>query len=145
MAGKLFKIKSDDNNTLKKLLNDLNIAEAIEEKEIDYNKKWTPEEWYQQLKKRWYFHGSSWYMRRATLKRELSAEEMKTGCNGVSGCISECPFFPPEGRIGEAYLQYTIRSLEEYLKKERDACPICSKGEQHQHNEQEQQPSGKDK
>jgi tripartite-type tricarboxylate transporter receptor subunit TctC len=51
MVGKIIKIKSDGNDALKKLLNDLDIAETINQKQTEQNEKWTPERWYQELKK----------------------------------------------------------------------------------------------
>jgi hypothetical protein len=143
MAGKLIKIKSDGNDVaLKKLLNDLDIAETINQKQVEQNEKWTPERWYQELKKRWYFHGSSWYMRWALLKRQLTEEEMKIGCNGYNGCIPECRFYPPEGRVEEDELQRSIQSLTEYLEHEKKSCPVCSK-EQHEHEDNNNKNEGR--
>src|SRR5215216_3007014 len=116
MVGKLIKIKSDSNETLKKLLNDLEAAETINEDKVEQNKKWTPEEWYQQIKKRWYFHGSSWYMRQALRADRLSDEEMRFGCNGFTGCIPKCRFYPEEGRMEEDELQKNIQSLSEFVE-----------------------------
>jgi hypothetical protein len=136
MTGKLIKIKSDSNEALKKLLNDLDVAETInEDTTAEQNKKWTPEEWYQQLKKRWYFHGSSWYMRQALHAERLSVEQMKIGCNGFTGCISECRFYPPEGRIEEDELQNNIQSLSEFVEFKNKP---CSKQEHQQEGEEEQ-------
>jgi hypothetical protein len=101
-----------------------------------WDEPWTPERGYQELKKRWYFHGSSWYMRQAKLKRVMTKEEMDAGCNGYRGCIEECPFFPAEGTLDPEDLQLNIQSLTEYLQNEKEACPMCQKGEpyeQHKH------------
>ena len=143
MVGKLIKIKSDGNDALKKLLGDLNIAETINEKEVERNKKWTPEEWYQQLKKRWYFHGSSWYMRQTLQAEKLSNEEMKFGCNGFTGCIPECRFYASEGRIEEDELQHNIQTLTEFVEFKKKPCSRHDGAEEQQQEEQQQQNEGR--
>ena len=40
----------------------------------------------------WYFHKSSWYMRGA------NGYDGK-GCNQYTGCIPQCKFYAPEGKI----------------------------------------------
>jgi len=136
MVGKLIKIKSDSNETLKKLLNDLEAAETINEDKVEQNKKWTPEEWYQQIKKRWYFHGSSWYMRQALRADRLSDEEMRFGCNGFTGCIPKCRFYPEEGRMEEDELQKNIQSLSEFVEFKKKPCSKEHHQEQQKQNEQ---------
>lgn len=139
MTGKLIKIKSDSNEALKKLLNDLDIVETINQQQAEQNEKWTPERWYQELKKRWYFHGSSWYMRQALRADKLSEEEMNFGCNGFTGCIPECRFYAQEGRFEEDELQYNIQSLTEFVERMKQPCSKCAAEEQQQQKEEKQQ------
>ncbi len=71
------------------------VWDEITQEELDYYKRknleTTPEQRYQDKKKHWYFHESSWYMR---------------GVNGYDGygcnngvCVPECRYHPKEGRI----------------------------------------------
>ncbi len=71
------------------------VWDEITQEELDYYKRknleTSPEERYQGLKKEWYFHDSSWYMRHDNGYDGY-------GCNnGV--CIPECRYYPEEGRI----------------------------------------------
>jgi hypothetical protein len=142
MVGKLIKIKSDNNDALKKLLNDLNIAEMLtnqEQNNKEQNKKWTPEKWYQEIKKRWYFHDTSWYMRQALRAEKLSNEEMRIGCNGFTGCVPKCRFAPEEGRLEEDELQHKIQSLSEFVEFKKKPCSKENHQEQQKQNEQHQE------
>ena len=53
---------------------------------------------YQQVKKIWDFHKSSWY------RRGVNGYD-GYGCNQYTGCIPECKFYPSEGTfyVGEGY------------------------------------------
>jgi len=81
---------------------------------------WSPEELYQQLRARWYFHPYSWFMLQYTI--DLRPEEYKMTCNGVTGCIKECRFYEPEGRIEPAELQRMIESLEKFIAWKKAPC-----------------------
>jgi hypothetical protein len=49
---------------------------------------------YQEYKEHWYFHKSSWYMRR------LNAYDGQ-GCNQFTGCMPECKFYAVDGKLSE--------------------------------------------
>jgi hypothetical protein len=51
-----------------------------------------PEQRYQDKKKHWYFHESSWYM------REANGYDGQ-GCNQFTGCVPECRYYHEKGRI----------------------------------------------
>jgi hypothetical protein len=141
LKNKVIRIEPKKNDKgLRKLLNELDIAETINQKQVEQNEKWTPERCYQELKKRWYFHGSSWYMRQALRAERLSDEEMRFGCNGFAGCIRECRFYPEEGRIEEEELQRNIQSLSEFVKFKNKP---YSKEEHHQEQQSEEQEEEK--
>lgn len=142
MVGKLIKIKSDSNDALKKLLNDLDIAETINQKKQEVEQaveKWTPEQWYQEIRKRWYFHPTSWYMIQSLMPEKLTPEEMSACCNGFTGCIPECRFYQPEGRISKEELQRNIQSLTEFVAWKKAPCTAvtCSMHPDHKHNQEE--------
>jgi uncharacterized protein YheU (UPF0270 family) len=71
------------------------VWEEITQEELDYYKrKWLEtslEERYLTLKKEWYFHESSWYMRRTNGYDGY-------GCNNDE-CIPECRCYSKEGRM----------------------------------------------
>ena len=54
----------------------------------------TPEERYQEMKKLWDMHKSSWY------RRGVNGYDGK-GCNQYTGCIPECKFYAAEGRLND--------------------------------------------
>lgn len=72
------------------------VWDEITQEELDYYKRKNlevpPEERYQKLKKAWYFHDSSWYMR-----HDKGYDGY--GCNQFTGCIPECRYYAEEGRI----------------------------------------------
>jgi hypothetical protein len=72
------------------------VCDNITEEELDYYKRKNlevpPEQRYKDKKEHWYFHQSSWYMRGANGYDGY-------GCNQFSGCISDCRYYPEEGRI----------------------------------------------
>jgi hypothetical protein len=72
------------------------LEERLSKEEKDYYKekalKISPEQRYQIKKHHWYFHESSYSM------RGLEACDGQ-GCNGFTGCIPECRFYPEYGRI----------------------------------------------
>jgi hypothetical protein len=53
---------------------------------------------YQEMKKQWDSHKSSWY------RRGVNGYDGK-GCNQYTGCIPECKFYPSEGKLydGEGF------------------------------------------
>jgi hypothetical protein len=64
--------------------NDEDIKNAI----MDAAERW----WYQECKEEWFFHKSSWYM------RKVNGYDGK-GCNPQTRCIPECPYYPDEGKL----------------------------------------------
>jgi|SRR5918992_4948443 hypothetical protein len=110
----------------------------VDKFEADLNREWTPEQWYQELKKRWYFHPYSWYMLQETV--ELTPEEHNLLCNGHTGCIPECRFYEPEGKIEPEELQLMITTLEKFVEwKQRPCDPKTCKSARHKHELQLQQ------
>lgn len=103
MLLKEIKIRTAD-KALDKLLERLDAAEAKKEVKEEKERKWTPEEWYQELKRRWYFHNTSWYM------RLLNGHDGK-GCTLWNGCIPECAFYEKEGRLEEREIEEAIQGL----------------------------------
>lgn len=55
---------------------------------LDTYKKMIEEAYYHDMKKTWYFHDSSWYMRGANGYDDK-------GCNDYTGCVPECDYFKP--------------------------------------------------
>jgi hypothetical protein len=68
----------------------LGLQGSITQYKINYAMKrylrMTPEQRYQREKSHWYWHESSYSM------RGLQAYDGK-GCNGFTGCVSECKFY----------------------------------------------------
>jgi hypothetical protein len=133
MAGhKLIKIKSDGNDALKNLLNDLDIAETLNQKQTGggdsdgdkQDEKWTPERWYQEIKKRWYFHEASWYMFSETEQymkpcdhpptTEVSMIDNLCFCTPVHGCIKKCYYYPEQGKLEYSQIQKGIEGLNKF-------------------------------
>jgi hypothetical protein len=89
----------------------------------DYELKWElecalrvpSESRYQNKKNRWLWHESSWWMRRFTTMPPLTGYDGQ-GCNNT-GCIPECRFYEPTGRIEDSEL---IKLEEEGHKKEKE-------------------------
>ena len=69
-----------------------------------------PEKRYLREKGNWLFHDSSYPMR--GLER-YDGE----GCNGFTGCISECRYYPDKGRIEDAEVIQEHKELEAEDKK----------------------------
>ena len=79
--------------------------------EAGLDKEWSPEQWYQELKKRWYFHMTSWYMlQEREHTQDIRADE---GCN-PSGCIEQCEFYAQEGRREPQQIQQMIKVLSSF-------------------------------
>jgi len=97
-------------------------AEAKFNPDTEEEPRWSSEKWYQELRKRWYFHPRSWYMIQASMPRKLTSEEIKISCNGFNGCVQQCRFFPPEGRIEPEELVRIIESLEKYIEWKNTPC-----------------------
>jgi hypothetical protein len=95
--------------------------DSITQDELDYYLKSKlrvpPEQRYEDRKKHWYFHESSWYM------RGLNATGYDGyGCNQITGCIPECRFYAQYGRIeDEEVLHLALFFLDLSLLK-----PLCS-------------------
>ena len=70
--------------------------------------KGSPEDRYQDKKKVWYFHESSWYMRRHN-------GYDGHGCNNGE-CIPECRYYPEFGRIEDGEV---IQRHNEYVERLR--------------------------
>jgi hypothetical protein len=68
------------------------------------------EQRYQYKKYHWYWHESSYY------KRGLEAYDGK-GCNGFTGCIPECKFFPEFGVIEDEEVREDFREATEYFRQ----------------------------
>jgi hypothetical protein len=79
-------------NNLSKRLGEIELQETIDQQKIDPEIR--AKERFQEYKEHWYLHKSSWYM------RGLNAYDGQ-GCNGFTGCISECKFFAAEGKLEE--------------------------------------------
>jgi hypothetical protein len=75
-----------------------------------------PEVRYQNKKKRWLWHESSWWMRRFTTIPPLTEYDGQ-GCNDITGCVPDCRFYEPTGRIEDDEL---IKQEEEENKKEKE-------------------------
>ena len=78
----------------------------------------TPEERYQERKKHWYFHPSSYYMR--------DWEKGYDGkcCNTFTGCVPECRYYAKEGRITKEEIEaefnkYFRKKLEKQRKQQQ--------------------------
>jgi hypothetical protein len=98
------------------------VYDSITQDELDYYLKRKlrvpPEQRYQDKKKNWFFHESSW------CSRGLDATGYDgQGCNQFTGCISDCKFYLPDGRIEDdeviqehklLYLLYLLLVLEMY-------------------------------
>ena len=129
----------------RELLGDDYKTAAVES--VDLDKKWTPEEWYQEIKKRWYFHPTSWYMIEASILEELTQEEKLQTCNGWTGCIPQCRFYAPEGTITEEERQRNIASLTKYIEwKKRPCSPETCKNhpDHHKHNNHKEEEINND-
>jgi hypothetical protein len=70
-----------------------------------------PEDRYRAMKEAWYFHPTSWYMR-----RKDGGGYDGIGCNGKA-CVPECKFYPQTGRIEDSEVIQKHRELEEHYKK----------------------------
>jgi hypothetical protein len=79
------------NNILKRL-EEIESQETINKDKIDSDQ--AARQRYDEYKEHWYFHKSSWYM------RGLNVYDGQ-GCNGFTGCIPECKFYPKEGKLSE--------------------------------------------
>ena len=110
-----------DEQRKERIRNGYDIDAAITQDELDYYLKSKlrvpPEQRFQDRKKHWYFHESSWYM------RGLDATGYDGyGCNQITGCIPECRFYAQYGRIeDEEVLHLALFFLDLSLLK-----PLCS-------------------
>jgi hypothetical protein len=120
----------------------------LEAFKVNYNpdiieeEPWSPERWYQEIKARWYFHPYSWYMLRVTVP-DLTPDEYNMTCNGQTGCIPECRFYEPQGRIEPEELANNIKSLEEFIAWKNTPCSkdTCSMHPDHAHKEEKENPT----
>jgi|SRR5215213_1680445 len=129
----------DDNKDFGSFTGRINAIEnnmaAANNNDNNNDEKWSPEQLYQELKKRWYLHPYSWYMLQETV--DLKPQEYSITCSGMTGCIKECRFYEPEGGIEESELQQMIRSLEEFVKWKQTPCnpETCSMHPDHKHKD----------
>jgi hypothetical protein len=89
------------------------VWDSITQDESDYylkmNLRVNPEDRYQDKKKAWYFHESSWYMRQ-------SNGYDGQGCNNGQ-CNPECRYYPKFGRIEDEEVIQRHKEIEEGYKK----------------------------
>jgi hypothetical protein len=79
-------------NNISKRLEEIESRETVNKDQIDSDE--IARQRYDEYKEHWYFHKSSWYM------RGLNAYDGQ-GCNGFTGCVPDCKFYPDEGRLIE--------------------------------------------
>jgi hypothetical protein len=77
-------------NNISKRLEEIESQETINKDKVDPDQ--IARQKYREYKEHSYFHKSSWYM------RGLNAYDGQ-GCNGFTGCIPECKFYPNEGKL----------------------------------------------
>lgn len=97
--------------------------------EEEFNRKWTPEEWFQNIKKRWYFHELSGYMFSETQSYFIHPDEripieqvdkidthkFCTPPRGNKyGCVDGCPYCAEEGKLEYSTIQQGIESLNHF-------------------------------
>jgi hypothetical protein len=92
------------------------VYDSITQEELDWwlrqKLKVSPEDRYQDKKKHWYLHESSWYVR-----VPHNGYDGK-GCDSShGGCIPECRFYPKTGRIEDLEVIQKHRELEERYRK----------------------------
>jgi hypothetical protein len=92
------------------------VYDTITQEELDWwlrqKLKVSPEDRYQDKKKHWYLHESSWYVR-----VPHNGYDGK-GCDSShGGCIPECRFYPKTGRIENLEVIQKHRELEERYRK----------------------------
>jgi hypothetical protein len=89
------------------------VWDSVTQDESDYylkmNLRKSPEERYQQKKKAWYFHESSWYMRH-------DSGYDGQGCNNWK-CIPECRYYPKCGRIEDDEVTQRHKKIEESYRR----------------------------
>jgi hypothetical protein len=90
------------------------VYDSITQDELDYSLKRKlripPEQRYQYNKMNWFFHESSYSM------RGFDAYDGK-GCNGFTGCIPECRYYPTTGRIEDEEVIHEHKELEDVDRK----------------------------
>jgi hypothetical protein len=92
------------------------VYDTITQEELDWwlrqKLKVSPEDRYQDKKKHWYLHESSWYLR-----VPHNGYDGK-GCDSShGGCVPECRFYPKTGRIEDLEVIQKHRELEERYRK----------------------------
>jgi hypothetical protein len=89
------------------------VWDSITQDELDFylkmNLRVDPEDRYQDKKKAWYFHESSWYMRHNNGYDGY-------GCNNGK-CIPECRYYPEIGRIEDEEVSQRHKEVEEGYRK----------------------------
>jgi LPS sulfotransferase NodH len=102
------------------------VYDTITQEELDYflkqRLKISPEERYQHAKKRWYMHESSYLHQTRDENTGKAVDIIKEyGCgryeNNPRGCVPECRYYNPTGRIEDSEVIQKHRELE---KKYRD-------------------------
>jgi hypothetical protein len=104
---------------VKDLLGNTDIDKIV----VDLNKQWTPEKWFQQIKRRWYFHELSWYLFEETERytkqcshpmAEMSFIDNPYFCNAITGCIEGCPYREEKGRLEYSTIQKAVSGFNHY-------------------------------
>jgi hypothetical protein len=89
------------------------VYDSITQDELDYALKVklriSPEKRYQDRKEPWYFHQSSWYMRKAN---GYDGE----GCT-EHGCMPDCRYYSETGRIEDEEVIREHKEIEELYRK----------------------------
>ena len=105
--------------------------ERLAKLDKELNREWTPEEWYHELEKRWYFHNRSWYMfsEVKVMKDNYDPQQLpnismvddKRFCTPIHGCSKACFFYSDAnvekidgGRLEYSKIQEAITGLNSF-------------------------------
>lgn len=107
------------------------VWDDITDEEIDYymrkHLRTPPEARYQAKKKDWQWHESSWWARRGKNSGIPNSYDGQ-GCNGITGCVPSCRFYPGVERIEN---DEVIAHYQEW-KRKRDSMTREEKRERRQ-------------
>ncbi len=117
--------KLNINDLYKRRVNELVSGDTkeLDRIEQEFNRKWTEEEWFSQLKRRWYFHELSWYMLEETERYtkkcdhemvELSYVDNPYFCTPIHGCLEDCFYHGEEGKIEYSRIQKAIEDFNHF-------------------------------
>jgi hypothetical protein len=112
------------------------VWDSITQDELDYylkaQLKVSPDQRYQSIKKEWYFHKSSWYM------RDQSKGYDGHGCNNGQ-CVPECRYYPEYRRIeDEEVIAAHNKWVESYRQRNAIVEPSTLLEQQHDDDESDQ-------